>query len=212
MNRARELARGEYVCVLHDGDVNSPNILERESKMLERYPIVGMVHCAIYEFDADGSRRQIIRSFPTTGVLPGKQEYLGYLQCHKVGCSSVVARRTLFEVVGPFDTCYLSADFLMWIKRALRVDVAYPLLNIRMHPDAYSSRLDPRRWHHGFISILTDGLALGARVFPSLADERQKVFRVAARAQARRLPIAALSQLQGGAHALGQPCVRVPAM
>ena len=205
MNFLLERARGEYICIVHDDDVYAPEFLERESGVLDRHPSVGMVHCAVHEVDTDGTRRQIVRAYPTDRVLDGRQEFVRYLQGHNVCCSSVMARRTLYRDAGPFDARYLCADFLMWIKFALRADVAYvaePLVEMRVHGDTVTSWLNPARWHQEFIAILEEGFALGTEVDPSLAAQRTAVFRVAARAQGRRFLTAALAAVARGDFAL----------
>jgi glycosyltransferase involved in cell wall biosynthesis len=201
MNRLVTLARGEYVCIVHDDDVYSPEFLKRESEMLDRHPNVGMVHCAVHEVGADGAYRQTVRAYPTTRILPGQREFRRYLQGHNVCCSSVMARRSLFHDAGPFDSRFLCADFLMWIKFALRADVAYiadPLLRMRVHHDTVTSWLNPSRWHDEFVAILEEGFALGVKVDPTLAADRAKVYRLAARAQGRRFLIAALAAVARG--------------
>ena len=91
MNRCLELARGEYVCVIHDDDVYAPAFLERESAVLERHPNVGMVHCAVYVVDPERNRLRIRRAYPDTRILDGRREFVRYLRGHNVCCSTVMA-------------------------------------------------------------------------------------------------------------------------
>jgi glycosyltransferase involved in cell wall biosynthesis len=201
MNRLLELAAGEYVSIVHDDDLYSPQFLEREADMLARHPGVGMVHCAAREIDADGTPRQIVRAYVTTCVRPGQAEFLRYLEGHNVCCSSVMARRSLLQQAGPFDGRYLCADFLMWMKLALHADVGYiadPLLDMRVHPDTVTSWLDPARWHREFVTLLEEGFALGVSKDASLARRRTAIFRRASRAQGRRFVIAALAAASRG--------------
>jgi glycosyltransferase involved in cell wall biosynthesis len=201
MNRLLELACGEYVCIVHDDDVYTPEFLQRESEMLDRHPNVGMVHCAVHAVDADGTYRHTVRAYPSTRILPGQREFRRYLQGHNVCCSSVMARRSLFRDAGPFDSRFLCADFLMWIKFALRADVAYiadPLVRMRVHHDTVTSWLNPSRWHDEFVAILEEGFALGVKADPALAADRRKLYQLAARAQGRRFFIAALSAVARG--------------
>lgn len=200
MNWLIEAAGGDYVCIAHDDDVYAPEFLQRESEMLDRYPNVGMVHCAVHEVDIDGTRRQVVRAYPTTRVLPGRDEFVRYLQGHNVCCSSVMARRAMFRE-NPFDPRFLSADFLMWMKFALRADVAYiaePLLDMRVHGDTVTSWLNPMKWHDEFMAILDEGFALGVQRYPSLEGQREALYRVAGRAQGRRFLTAALAAVARG--------------
>jgi glycosyltransferase involved in cell wall biosynthesis len=200
MNWLIEKARGQYLCILHDDDVYFPQFLERQSEMLDSHPAVGMVHCAGHEVDIDGTRRQVIKVYPSTRVLEGKQEFIKYLQGHNVLCSSVMARTELYRE-NPFDPRFLCADFLMWMKFALRADVGYvaePLLEMRVHGDTVTSWLNPMRWHDEFMAILEEGFALGVQVDPSLEAQRDALFRKAGRAQGRRFLIAGLAAVARG--------------
>src|SRR5207302_211390 len=158
MNYLIEQAQGQYLCIAHDDDVYGPDFLRRESEMLDAYPNVGMVHCAVREVNGDGTPRQAVRAYPTTRVLSGRDEFIRYLQGHNICCSSVMARTELFRE-NPFDARFLCADFLMWMKFALRADVAYvadPLLDMRVHSDTVTSWLNPMRWHDEFVAILEE--------------------------------------------------------
>jgi glycosyltransferase involved in cell wall biosynthesis len=200
MNWLIEQARGDYICIVHDDDVYGPEFLQRERELLDRHPNVGMVHCAVHEVDADGTPRQVVRAYPTTRVLRGRDEFVRYLQGHNVCCSSVMARRELYRD-NPFDPRFLSADFLMWMKFALRADVAYvaePLLDMRVHADTVTSWLNPMKWHDEFLAILDEGFALGVKADPALAARRKELYGVAARAQGRRFLTAALAAVARG--------------
>lgn len=200
MNWLIDRARGEYVCILHDDDVYFAGFLARLAEILDRHRNVGMVHCAAYEVDARGRRRQTVRAYRTTRVMSGKDEFVRYLQGHNVCCSSVMARTDLFKA-NPFDKRFLCADFLMWMKFALSADVAYvaePLLEMRVHHDSVTGWLHPMRWHDEFIAILEEGFSLGARRYPELAASRAALFRSAGRAQGRRFLIAGLGAVAQG--------------
>jgi glycosyltransferase involved in cell wall biosynthesis len=200
MNYLIAEARGNRLCIVHDDDLYHPEFLARESEMLDRYPNVGMVHCAVHEVDAEGVRRQVVRAYPSTRVLPGRDEFIRYLEGHNVCCSSVMARAALYRE-NPFDTRFLCADFLMWMKFALRADVAYiaePLVEMRVHGDTVTSWLNPMRWHDEFMAILEEGFALGVQVHPELAGRREELFRRAGRAQGRRFLTAGLAAIARG--------------
>ena len=157
MNRCLELARGEYVCIIHDDDVYAPAFLERESAVLERHHNVGMVHCAVYVVDPERNRIRIQRAYPDTRILDGRQEFVRYLRGHNVCCSTVMARRTLFQAVGPFEPELMCADWLMWMNFALRSDVAYvadPLVEMRVHEATMTSSMQPAQWHQEIFEIL----------------------------------------------------------
>jgi glycosyltransferase involved in cell wall biosynthesis len=209
MNRLLTLARGEYVVIVHDDDLYLPDFLEREAAMLDANPGVGMVHCAVWETDEDGSRRRAERAYPTTRVLDGKREFVHWLQGHNVCCSSVMARRTVYHAAGPFDPegRHICGDFLMWLKLALLGDVAYvadPLLERRVHPESVTGTLNPRLWHDEFFSIFEEAIVLARDVDPELVRDRPTLVHAAAQAQGKRFFIAALAAVAHGTYPLAR--------
>ncbi len=196
MNRTLELARGAYVCILHDDDLYAPDFLARERDLLDRHPTVGMVHSAVYEIDVHGAYRRIIRAYPTSRVLDGRKEFKRFLEGHNVCCSSVMMRREVLERTGLFDARYLCADFLMWLKFALYSDIAYiadPLVSMRVHADTVTSWLDPVRWYQEFVEIVERGFELATATYPAVLESRKTLLHRAAQAQSKRFLIAALS-------------------
>ena len=207
MNRLLELARGEYICIVHDDDAYAPDFLEREAGMLDQHPAVGMVHCAVYEIDAHGVRQRTVRAYASTRVLESRSEFLRYLQGHNVCCSSVMARRGVYLASGGFDPKYICADFLMWLKLALLGDIGYiadPLLERRVHDESVTGTLNPRWWYEEFMAIFEEGLAIAARTDPALVRDRDGLVRAAAHAQGRRFFIASLAASAGGAFPLAR--------
>jgi glycosyltransferase involved in cell wall biosynthesis len=196
MNLAIEMARGEYLCIAHDDDVYLPRFLERTVALLDAHPGVGMVHCAVFETDASGARRRLVRAYRQTRVLEGRQVFLRFLRGHNVCCSSVMVRRALVARVGGFDPRYLCADFHLWLRLALHGDVGYvsdPLVEMRVHRDTVTNWLDPARWHREFVAIVEESLVAVEERDPSLLPRRQALLRRAAYAQGWRFLIAALA-------------------
>ncbi len=205
MNLLLQMARGDYVCIVHDDDLYAPTFLERLSGMLDAHPSASMVHCAAYEVDANGASQRVVRAYPDSRVIPGNQEFLRYLENHNVCCSSVMARRTAYLETGGFDTDLLCADYMMWVRLALRGDVAYvadPLVEMRVHPITVTSWLNPARWHQEFRTILDRGLALARSARPGLVDDETALKRRAARTQGRRFLVAELAAVSHGDFAL----------
>lgn len=201
MNRCLELATGDYVCILHDDDVYSPCFLEREVELLDRYPSAGLVHCAAYEIDANSVRRRLIQAYPEDCLREGKREFLFYLGGHNICCSTVMARRTLYERAGGFDPAFLCADYLMWLKFALYADAVYvaqPLAAIRVHNSTLSSSISPAQWCREYLAIMEQGVALAESVDPSLLGTKDQVLHEAIRAQGKRFFIAAVAAMAEG--------------
>lgn len=202
MNQCLDLARGEYVCILHDDDLYAPRFLEREAGMLDTHPTVGFVHCAAYEIDTEGRRSRVAWAYDVDCVRGGKQEFLRYLGGHNVCCSTVMARRDLYRATGGFDSSYLCSDFLMWLRLSLAADVAYiaePLAAMRVHDSTLSSNVRPARWCSEYLAILDRGLEMASAVCPSLIPSKDVAVRRAVRVQGKRFLIAAAAASAAGA-------------
>jgi len=201
MNQCLDLARGQYICILHDDDLYEPRFLEREAEMLDRHPTAAFVHCATYEIDGDGRQRRLIQAYAQDRVVEGKSEFLRYLGGHNVCCSTVMVRGDLYRKMGGFDTSLMCSDWLMWLKLCLEGDVAYvaePQASMRVHRDALSSGLDAALWCREFLEIVRRVVALADRACPSLVADRSGLVRRALKPQARRFFIAAVSAMCKG--------------
>ena len=141
-NRCLALARGDIVTVFHQDDVMAKANLEQKIAFLNRHPTVGFVHSNVLQIDANG---QILsrwwdreRSAEDEGVQTGRHFFDElFFGINSVSCPSVVARRSLFEAAGNFDTSLaFTADWEMWLRAALYFDVGYllePLVSYRRH-------------------------------------------------------------------------------
>lgn len=212
MNRCLDMACGDYVCILHDDDLYAPRFLEREAEMLDRHPSAGFVHCSVYEIDAAGTRRRLVRAFSQDCLVESKREFVRYLGGHNVCCSTVMVRRDLYRRVGAFDTDLLCSDWLMWLQFSLMADVAYvaePLASMRVHKTTLSSGIEPSRWCEEFLTIAERGFLLAEAACPSLVRSKESLMRRAATAQAQRFFIAALAALTDGAVSVADGYVAV---
>ena len=201
MNLGISLARGEYICIAHDDDAYLPDFVERVVSLLEANPSMAMAHSAVFETEPNGERRRILRAYPATRVLPGRREFVRFLEGHNVCCSSVIARRRAYAEAGVFDPRYLCADFHMWLRLALRGDVGYvadPLVEMRIHSESGSAGMEPQRWYSEFMAILEEGVAMGAAMDPALVADERAIRRRAARAQGWRFFIAGLAAIRHG--------------
>ena len=131
-NRCLDLAKGEYVCILHHDDVMLPENLERKIRLLDEHPEVGFVHSNLIVIDSDGevfaeniwhedSRRDYIED--------GQTVFRRFLDNLPLGTSifigAVLARRSCYEHIGGFNSelphC---TDSEMWMRMLLFYDVA----------------------------------------------------------------------------------------
>ena len=201
MDRALALARGAYVCIVHDDDVYAPEFLARESEMLDRHANVGMVHCAVYVVSPDRRRLRLHQVARRSRIAPGAGEFARYLGGHDVCCSTVMCRREVWAAAGAFEHRLMCADWLMWLTIALRTDIAYiatPLVDMRVHGSSMTSTMDPMRWYDEFVELTEKAIgqmrSLGVDPGRSLDDLRLQ----SSAKQSRRFLIAALAAAAAG--------------
>lgn len=196
MNRCLELARGEYITIMHDDDIYMPRFLEQEVRLLDAHPNVGMVHCAAFEIDQNRVPQRLGQVYSDTRIMKGKEVFVQFLHGHNVYCPSVMARASLYQTVGWFDPRYNSGDFHMWLRMALHTDVAYlaqPLVAVRHHEGRWSSATDPLQWFDAFVKVFEEGIAWGEAACPELLGPKKDLARNVARTQGRRFLLAAFS-------------------
>jgi glycosyltransferase involved in cell wall biosynthesis len=201
MDRVLALARGAYVCIIHDDDVYAPEFLARESEMLDRHQTVGMVHCAVYVVSPDRQRLRVHRVSRHTRIAPGMSEFIQYLGGHDVCCSTVMCRRDVWVRAGRFEHRLMCAYWLMWLTIALQTDIAYiatPLVDMRVHDSSMTSTMDPMRWYDEFVAVSEKALdkMRGLGVEPGQSIESLR--RQSSARQSRRFLIAALAAAAAG--------------
>jgi len=150
-NRCLDLAKGQYIYILHHDDIMLPDNLERKVNLLDEHPEVGFVHSNILLIDGKGevvdhniwcedSRRDYIKN--------GREVFEKYLAYLHFGASifigSVLARKKCYEHLGGFSPelphCH---DSEMWMRMSLLYNVACigtPLVKYRVHQISASSK------------------------------------------------------------------------
>ena len=126
-NRCVEAAAGDYVVLLHQDDMLAPTYLRRAAEVLDKHLDVGLVHCSVQHVDAKGDPVVLQRLYEADRVDPGEA-----LWCELMirGCvvnpAGVMVRKAAYKAVGPFTTrIHWGIDWHMWIRIAMRFDVAY---------------------------------------------------------------------------------------
>lgn len=170
-NTGIRLARGPYVAFVDSDDVLLEGALQAGTDCLDQHPEVGFSHGRACAIDQRGhvigfTRRPHCKgSCVRSGTDELKLLLLGNYVCH----SSVMVRRSCFEVVGLYDPafCRGSEDFDMWVRVAKRYAVAYidkPLARFRIHDRSISSGREVAEieWaHHQILRSVFDDQELG---------------------------------------------------
>jgi glycosyltransferase involved in cell wall biosynthesis len=137
-------ARGEYIAWLDSDDRYTDGSLAQRVRLLEDNPRVGLVHGA---FELIDDRDRHLPSWPALHdedtLEPGEVAFRELLQSNTITTSTVVARRSAHEAAGPFSDAAgrTSSDWEMWLRIALRADVAYTssvVASYRQHEDSIS--------------------------------------------------------------------------
>jgi glycosyltransferase involved in cell wall biosynthesis len=140
-NRCIDAAQGQYVVLLHQDDMLGPTYLERAVEVLDTCPKVALVHCAVQHIGAQGDPIRAQRLYGEDRIESGE---VLFRQLVLRGCivnpAGVMVRRQAYEAVGPFAAeIAWGIDWHMWIRIALRFDVAYladDLARYRDHPQS----------------------------------------------------------------------------
>ena len=164
-NRCLDLAKGEYVNILHHDDIMLPENLELKVRILDEHPKVGLVHSDVLFIDQDGKRLDLTK-------FDAKQDYIEdgikvfkkYILKMPVGAAffigAVLARRECYLKLGGYNPLLPNTnDNEMWMRISLFYDVACvgkPLVQYRLHDmmtstainDAYGLNLPGLKEHY----------------------------------------------------------------
>jgi Glycosyl transferase family 2 len=143
-NSLVKTARGRYLAWLDADDAYVAGGLERQVEVLEASPEVALVHGAPEIVDADGAPlRPFRRPFERDTIERGSDCFRELILSNEMTTSTVVVRADTQAIAGPFVARGpSSSDWEMWLRIALRGDVAYtattPVARYRQHRDTIS--------------------------------------------------------------------------
>lgn len=141
-NRGIQAAEGDYIAFLDADDIWEPGKLEKQVRILDNQPFVGLVYTWISHIDGQGQPIEQLG-------MPTVEGYVWELivEENPIMCGSVpMVRRACFETVGLLDQQLRSAeDWDMWIRIARLYEFAVikePLVRYRIHAGSKSHNLD----------------------------------------------------------------------
>lgn len=142
INKAIQHSTRKYINILCQDDWFQPNLLEKFTGILDKYPQVGLVLCATRWVDPNGELITIAKTFSIGTIIPGERAFYHFLTKGNFGAalSSLMIRRKCFEKLGLFKNLYKSSPWGNNWEMNMRVsafyDVAYldeSLVSVRRH-------------------------------------------------------------------------------
>ncbi|PIE31909.1 glycosyl transferase family 2 [candidate division KSB3 bacterium] len=139
LNRAIQLARGEYVYLAMSDDTMTLDCLDRMVSALEAYPDCEVCHCCLQIIDETGNELEDWRQFESVRFYGERINRLhvrkapldGILHCalYMMYCSltQLLLRRSIFQKVGLFPTSHGSIGDFEW---NMRVGLACNILHV----------------------------------------------------------------------------------
>jgi glycosyltransferase involved in cell wall biosynthesis len=169
-NTGIQQARGEFIAFLDADDLWLPQKLEKQLRLFEEDPEVGLAYCLFSYFDSESGN-----------VVGFHKEYKCFrgnvleklYEKNFIGSPTPVIKRDVFEKTGLFETDDQSVDdWTLWTKIAFHYKIDYVpevLAKYRIHIGAMSYRTadEYRKWRSNYLQRM-------AAQFPELIPLRRR--------------------------------------
>ncbi len=199
-NRCLDLARGEWVHILHQDDRVRPGFYAAMAAGIAAAPAVGAAYCQHVFIDESGA---VLRE----GHMPPRRagildEWLAHIFVNlTIQCAAIVLRRSAVLRLGGFDTGLSYAlDWDLWQRLALAFPIWYeprPLAEQRLHRRSQSKAVQATKWRE----LAAVARRMEKRLDPLDAEAAKPWLRQALLRMALRQARAALAAGQVGAAA-----------
>ncbi|MCK5707855.1 MAG: glycosyltransferase [Candidatus Aureabacteria bacterium] len=110
--------KGEYFAWLSSDDIFKPDKLEKQVDVLEKEPEVGFVHTGFDIIDDCGSVTKM--HFPDYNALSKIDFMLLFLDHNLINGSTVLIRKSIFDIVGLFDESWTSCPQIWMVTEVLK--------------------------------------------------------------------------------------------
>lgn len=181
LNVALAKAKGEFVAILNDDDLWSPEKLAEQLALFAAHPKVGLVHTDGAFIDGEGKP---IEGSPLGFEFPRTETgdvLLGLMYANKIIASAVLVRMECFHKLGGFNENYFgSGDWEMWMRIAEQYEIGFvpkPLTFYRVHGGNASHKLD-RIWRDD--EMLRDWIAARSELYRAKGYDRRALERAMA--------------------------------
>jgi len=141
-NKCVDLARGEYVFILHADDLIHPKFIHTMTKFLDQNTEAGFAFCLSYIIDSAGTIIEKQKPFFSPGLLQIKDFLWGLALRNRIMTPTVVVRKSAYHAVGDYDIALThTCDYNMWLRLASRfpcIFIPKYLAYYRMHESSHT--------------------------------------------------------------------------
>jgi len=166
-------ARGKYISFINAGDLWHPQKLQQQILNLDRHPEIGLTHSGLALIEQQSKDTSKVVDSPLQNLLY-PSEILAQNQIHR---SSVMLRRSCFEVVGLFNSqLQVIPDWEMWIRLSNHTQfmaIAKPLIYCRQFLE-YSSKHPSDDIPEHWLALETDLQQTIETVYGELPSELER--------------------------------------